>query len=300
MQYNKRGVINDRHNIMINTRKHIVLSTLLFIITIYLANNSFTLFCEDNSSITEQQFDLALPSTENGSYRKRMRKPKTKNKTKKITTYLDMDYEQLVAAKDIQKAKGNTSATIKYLEQLLKMCTDITLLAQHLLELADTFFIDGQFKKAAFIYNQYCALYPGSSQQEYALYRSIISSFACILSIDRDQTKTEETLALCELFLQQDHFTTYKIDVAQIQTKCHEQLAMSECNICSFYIQKGNIKAAEKRLARMRTFWLPKLSTLEPNIIALESQIAEKKEMIELKNTKLCKNTKNAHMANRF
>ena len=285
---------------MINTRKHIVSSTFLFIMNIYLAGNSLPIFCEDNNSITEQQFDLALPTTEKASHRKRMRKPKTKNKTKKVSTYLDMDYDQLVAAKDIQKAKGNTSATIKYLEQLLKMCTDITLLAEHLLELADTFFIDGQFKKSAFIYNQYCTLYPGSKQQEYALYRSIMSSFACILSIDRDQTKTEETLAFCELFLQQDHFTAYKTEVTQIQAKCHEQLAISECNICSFYIQKGNIKAAEKRLARVRTFWLPKLSTLELNIIALELQIAEQKELIELKNTKLCKNTKTAHMANRF
>ena len=62
---------------------------------------------------------------------------------------MDMEYEQLVKAKDTQKANGNTTATIKYLEQLLKLSTDITLIAQHLLELADALFDDKQFQKSA-------------------------------------------------------------------------------------------------------------------------------------------------------
>ena len=265
-------------------------------------SSSFTMNAESSSA---QTFDINIPQEpENATRRKRMRKSskKEKNETKKIRTYMDMEYEQLVQAKDIQKANGNTTGTIKYLEQLLKISTDITRLAEHLLELADALFEDKQFQKSAFVYNQYCTLYPGSEKQEYALYRSIVSSFACILSIDRDQSKTEETLALTELFLKQDHFTIYKEEVIQVQKQCYEHLAASECNICSFYLNKGSLKAVEKRLSKMRSFWLPKLPTLEPDIIALEAQVTEKKnefELLQNKNTELAQNSKN-HMANRF
>lgn len=280
---------------MIKTRKKALLS--LFFIT-----NFVTSFCTDTTEA--QLFDVNLPQqTEKISRTNRMRKPKNKKqKTKKTSTYLDFDYEQLVVAKDKQKAHGNTSATIKYLEQLLKLCTDVTLLSEHLLELADMFFIDGQFKTASRIYTQYCSLYPGSARLEYALYRSVESSFACILPFDRDQTKTEETLALVDLFLQQEQFSTHKEDVLRIQTKCHEQLAASECNICNFYLTGGRLTAAEKRLKKIRSYWLPKLPTLEPEIIALETQLAEQKEMLEAqahKNTELAHNSKK-HMSQRF
>lgn len=279
---------------MIKIRKYIILLPLLF---------SLNTVCIQNE--ISQVFDVQLPQkNEPTSRKKRMRKSSKKNEKqpKKIRTYLDMEYEQLVKAKDAQKSQGNVPATIKYLEQLLKMTTDITLLAQHLLELADALFDDKQFQKAAFVYNQYCALYPGSEKQEYALYRSIMSSFACILSIDRDQTKTEETLALTEIFLQQDHFKMYKEQVETIRKQCYEHLAASEFNICSFYVQKGSLKAAEKRLNKIRSFWLPKLPELESEIIVLETQITEKKEAFEAvakKNTELAHNSKK-HMSNRF
>ena len=289
---------------MIKTRNHIILSALSIIITACLAGSSLPISCHDDTTTTKQQFDVTLPVTEKESHKKRMRKPRNKKiKTKKIHTYMDMDYDQLVVAKNAQKAKNNIAATIKYLDQLMKLCNNITLLADHLLELADLLCADNQFQKAAHIYKQYCALYPGSEKQEYALYRSITSSFACILSVDRDQTKTEETLALTEQFLQQDLFTSYKNEVLTIRTQCHEQLAASECNICNFYLTRGKLTAAEKRLKKIRSSWLPKLPTIEPEIILLEAQLAEQKEeasSLTVKHTKLAHNKKTKHMADRF
>jgi len=289
---------------MKKTSKCIILSAFSFIITSCFADSSISTSCYDNNTPAVQQFDLALAPIEKASQKKRLRKPKNKApKQKKIRTYLDMDYDDLVIAKNIQKEKNNTLVAIKYLEQMMKLCNNITLLADHLVELADLFFEDEQFKKSAHLYTQYCSLYPGSEKQEYALYRSIASSFACILSVDRDQTQTEETLALTEIFLKQDHFTTYKDEVTQIQTQCCQQLASSECNICSFYLTRGRLNAAEKRLKKIRSYWLPKISTIEPNIIALETQLAEQKEEIESlhnKNTKLAHNKRSKHMADRF
>lgn len=280
---------------MVKTRKYIILSMFFLIIA--------------PRTKAEEVFDVNFPQqAENVSRTKRMRKAQKKSKTesevkeKKIRTYMDMEYDQLVQAKDAQRASGNLPSTIKYLDQLLKMTKDITLLAEHLLELADVLFEDKQFKKAGYIYSQYCALYPGSEKQEYALYRSIQSSFASRLSFDRDQTITEETVALADLFLKQDVFTLYRQEVIDIQRQCFEQLAESECNVCTFYINKGSLRAAEKRLNKIRTYWLAKLPSLEANITALETAFLEKKELAELMHTKnatLAQNGKK-HMANRF
>lgn len=227
-----------------------------------------------------QPANLTLPSSESPSHKKRMRKKSTK---KKIEKKIDAkNYDELVEAKDRHIANGSTIGAIKYLEQMIKLCNDITKLAQHLLELADLYFIDGDFKKAARLYTEFATLYPGNEKMEYALYRAICSSYALILSSDRDQTKTEETVGLTEIFLIQDHFVTYKEEVKQIQHQCYQQLATSECNICSFYLTRDRFTAVEKRLKKIRENWLPKLPSLETEIIALETQLATQKEAAEL------------------
>lgn len=293
---------------MIKTRKHIILSAFSLL-------HCPTTTCA--TSTNKQQFDINIAqeasTTDSAHHKKRMRKPLSSvatsqdtskdMKKKRNRTYMDFEYEELVQAKNVQRTKGNTHVTIKYLEQLLKLCTDITLLSEHLLELADVLYEDGQYRKAALVYTQYCSLYPGSAKQEYALYRSIISSFSCVLPIDRDQTQTEETVALAETFLKQDHFKQYKDEVAHIQTKCYEHLAASECNICNFYITRNKFPAAEKRLTKIRSYWLPKLATLEPTIIAMEAQLSEQKEKflaLHTPHTQLAQNTKAKHLADRF
>jgi outer membrane assembly lipoprotein YfiO len=295
---------------MIKTRKRMILAALLLLVSSYSINSA--------ASKNKQQFDIAIAqessAIESTQHKKRMRKPSSSDQTteekntpkikrKRNRTYMDFEYEELVKAKDVQRTKGNVHVTIKYLEQLLKLCTDITLLSEHLLELADVLYEDGQHSKASLVYTQYCSLYPGSVKQEYALYRSIISSFACILPIDRDQTKTEETVGLTEVFLKQDHFKQYRDEVAHIQTKCYEHLAASECDICNFYIARNKFPAAEKRLKKIRSYWLPKLATLEPTIIAMEANLTEQKEKIlavHTRPTQLAQNSKTKHMANRF
>lgn len=291
---------------MKKTRKQSTLSAFLFMIIACLTGSSLSVSCDNSITTTEQKFNVTLPVAEGqATHNKRMRKAnKKEKKVKRSRTYVDFEYDELARAKNVQVEKKNMHVAIKYLEQMMKLCSDITLLADHLLELADLFFTDGQFQKSAHLYKQYCALYPGSAKQEYALYRSIISAFACTLTVDRDQTKTEETLTLTEQFLQQDHFTLYKNEVTAIQLQCYERLAASECNVCSFYLTRGKLTAAEKRLTKIRSSWLPKLPTIEPTIIALETQLAEQKEQANLlnsaKHTKLAHNKRAKHMADRF
>jgi outer membrane assembly lipoprotein YfiO len=279
---------------VIKTRRHVILSAFSALITCCLINST--------APKNKQQFDIEMAEKQTPS-KKRETQDAPKSVKKRNRTYVDFEYEELVQAKNVQRTKGNTHVTIKYLEQLLKVCTDLTLLSEHLLELADVLYEDGQHNKATLVYTQYCALYPGSAKQEYALYRSAISSFACILPIDRDQTKTEETLGITEVFLKQDHFKQYRDEVAHIQTKCYEHLAASECNICNFYIMRNKFVSAEKRLAKIRSYWLPKLATLEPTVIAMESQLTEQKEKVlalQTPKTQLAQNSTTKHMANRF
>lgn len=297
---------------MINTRKRTILSAFLILITAATLHSGSLIISEDETTTNStQSIDLTLPSLETKPYKSRMRKKNKKTKKeKRMRTYMDMEYDELVAAKNVHVANNNIMSAIKYVEQLMKLCSDVTKLADHLLELADLFFQDGQFQKATLLYTEYSSLYPGSDKMEYALYQAIQSSFACVLPNDRDQTKTEETVGLTEIFLVQDHFVTHRESVKQIQTQCYEKLAASECNVCSFYVTRDRFASAEKRLKKIRSTWLPKLPNLESEIITLEAQLAERKEaaeLLRLKNTNpaahkelLAANKKPKRMTDRF
>ena len=254
-----------------------------------------------------QQLDLNLPSTDSKKQKSRMRKThggKNGEKTRKISTYRDMTYEELQVAKEQHRAHNNYMSAIKYVDQMIKLCDDVAVIGELLLEIADLLYLEGLFDKAAQKYAEYVALYPGGEKVEYALYKAIESSFACTLSNDRDQTKTEETLALAESFLKKDHFTTYTAQVTIIRDKCYAKLAESELNICSFYLARGRLKPAEKRLSSIREQWLPKLPELESSLLMFETDLMAQKEartqaaekaMLVAQNK-----TSKKHMADRF
>ena len=260
------------------------------------------------------QIDVTLPSTDSAKKKSRMRKTHSEKtvKEKKIYTYRDMDYDQLLVAKDAQLAAKNNSAVIKYLEQLIKICPDVAKKSDHLIEIADLMVQEGMHEKAALVYTEHSLLYPGSDQKQYVLSQAIESLYACTLPSDRDQSKTEETLALTEVYLSQDHFDQYRDEVSRIRAACNEKLVESECNVCSFYVSRGRFAAAQKRMEKIRTVWLPRQPTIEPQLLALEAEYAEKKDAFELtqqKNTEvvqksdtlqLADNKKTKRMVERF
>jgi outer membrane assembly lipoprotein YfiO len=288
---------------MLNSRKLYSL-LLLFFTYILVANDTKT---SESSSPTEshaQQLDLMLPSTDSKKQKSRMRKThggKNGEKTRKISTYREMTYEELQVAKEQHRSSNSYMSAIKYLDQMIKLCDDVTVIGEHLLEIADLLCLEGLFEKAAQKYAEYVALYPGGEKVEYALCKAIENSFACTLSHDRDQTKTEETLALAEAFLKQDHLNTYNSQVLEIRDKCYQKLVESELNICAFYVQRGRLKPAEKRLTAIRDTWLSKLPDIEPSLIVLETDVATQKNALEqqtAKTTLMAQNKK--HMTERF
>lgn len=227
-----------------------------------------------------QRIDLTLPSTETRAHKSRLRKSSKKKTQKKTLSH--MPYEELTIAKDRQLKAGNKDLAIKYIEQMMKLCNDVQILGELLLELSDLFFDLGNFQKSAMIYTEFTNLYPGNDKAEYALYRAILSTYYCTLETDRDQTQTEETVELADTFLEQTQFKQYHDEVRTIREQCYNKLAESEFNICSFYLNKGSYKAVDRRLQDLRDQWLQKLPDLEPHIIAFEADVAEKQQLTTL------------------
>lgn len=190
-------------------------------------------------------------------------------------TFSEMNFEELVEARERQKEKNNRSAMIKYTERMLKLCDDLKLLGDLMLELADLYFDDGAFSKAEIVYSRFNTLYPGSGHTEYALYKNILCSRYAMRSADRDQTKTEETVELAREFLNNSLFTSYRTDVEGILNECYECLFESECLVCMFYANDKRKRPALKRLESIRKTILAQAPQFEQRIINFECSIAE-------------------------
>jgi outer membrane protein assembly factor BamD len=286
---------------MINSRK------------LYLA--VITIFCITHvnaiHSIDSERIDLDLPSTDSQSQKSRMRKTEGK-KQEKASTYKDFTYEKLEVEKTKRTEQQDYSTAIKYAEQMIKKCLPddpnyVVKVSALLLEIADLLFKDSQYLKASQRYAEFAALNPGSDQIEYALYRAIESSSFCLNIADRDQTKTEETLALADSFLKQDHFTTYASQVNAIRHTCLTRLIESELSICSFYMRRQRLQSAEKRIMSIRLnesykAILEVSAPLAQEILMLENTLEEKKSLLQqqTKHIQLVENKRTKKMAERF
>jgi outer membrane assembly lipoprotein YfiO len=199
---------------------------------------------------------------------------------KKKKTLSDMNFDELMEAKNERLAKKDTEGAIRYLEKMVSASKDKEDLASVLMELADLFFDTGKLVKAEKLYSEFFTLYPGNEGVEKAHYKAILCSYYLTLDNDRDQTKTQETLTLANTFLdRKDIFKTYAQDVSSIQQQCYEKLCQSELNVTEFYLKRGKSKdiiAAQQRLDGLRKEYLEKVPAAEPHILALEIETAVK------------------------
>lgn len=187
---------------------------------------------------------------------------------------------ELQIAKEYSEALDNKAQTIVYLENMVKQCSDPAMLKEIYLELADLYFEQGSMDLAAKLYSSYVALYPGSPERAYVHYQAILCRFYTTFSHDRDQTKTEETLQLTQLYMdmatkQGELYKEYCDDVASIQKQCCKKLYAHELDIFNFYYKKGNYKAAQVHLDEIKRVYLSLLNEeIEPDLLALECNLA--------------------------
>lgn len=200
----------------------------------------------------------------------------------------DMNIAELRRAKEFALLSDNKDSGIKIIDRMIIVSTDQVEIAMLHLERADLHFDIGKFQKAGKCYEEYLKMYPGSDKIDEVKYKSILCRFYQTLDIDRDQSKTKNTLALANEYLKQpDVFNAYKKDVKDIQKKCCKKLLESEIYVFNFYLKRGSTKAAQTRLDFMREHYLPSIPEVEPELLSLEIDLATKLGDIErIKNKK--------------
>lgn len=211
-------------------------------------------------------------------------------KREKRNTMRTMPYEQLAAMKKQALEKNDFEVAIRCVERQLKLCDDIDEIAKLLIELGDLHFESGAKIKAEQIYAHFRTLYPGSQLVEYAHYKNILAAFHSTYSYDRDQTKTRAVIDLADEFLKQDLFVKYRDETENIRRQCFQKLFESEQGICQFHLDYKRPQAAKERIALARNELATQEPSLEPQLLLLESKIAQRcgdNTLYHLKKTEL-------------
>lgn len=231
--------------------------------------------------ITLMPFCLLGASKREKDKTKREERKKKVEEPKKFVS--NMDLSDLRKRKNDLIVSGSKDLAIKCLEKMIPLCTDVQELGVLMLEYADLLFDTGDLAKAGALFEQFVLLYPGNNKVEYASYKSILCSFYALLSTDRDQTKTKQTVALAQQFLNRSSvFREYAGQVQGILTTCHEKLLESELNIVSFYIKRGSYNAASVRLACIEEELNSSIPNLKPRLLTIECDMA-----LQLNNTQM-------------
>lgn len=194
-------------------------------------------------------------------------------------------YEQLKQHLHEYTQKGDAALALKYAEKMYAQCQNMEELCDLLLLCADLCFQQGNYKKASSLYNEFVRLYPSIAQKtEHAWYYAILcSENQQTPTTDRDQTTTRETITLAESFLKHKAlFTTYTKQVEEVIDRCSKRLLDHDMGIVNFYIRKGSLSTAEKRLALIRKDFLPTYTAAEPYVLVQECRLAGARNNTEL------------------
>ncbi len=236
----------------------------------------------NSQSISLAAISPALPSKPpkklSGSKRYYKRRFGSVKEKKKILR--DMSLQELETTKNTLVAENNKEIAVKYVERMLKLSKNVNQIAKLMIELADLFFDIGKLEKAELVYAQFTLLYPGNENIEYASYRAILCAFYSSLDAERDQSKTHDAINRADTFLErEDIFTIYSNEVKKIRTQCYHKIIDSEMSICSFYIHRGSLQAAQLRLDDVRKEWLLKAPDIETQLVTLQTEIDIKKQI---------------------
>lgn len=190
-------------------------------------------------------------------------------------TLSEMSYAQLCRRKNELILMGDYETAIRYLERMLRVIERPEQIVYIMLELGELFMKSGNYRKAERMYVDFVKLYPSNQFAEQAYVKAIEASWMQTLQPDRDQTKTESTIALIQEFLTRD--ALYSSDnvahVMAINEKCHEKLAESSILIAQNYVVLGQYGAAHKRIEAIAD-QVAKLTSVEPKYLEVTIELA--------------------------
>lgn len=185
-----------------------------------------------------------------------------------------MSEAELLEAKKYALEVKSYEYAITLLERFILICSDQDLQRKAQLELADTYFENGDFKNAGIYYQEYIMLYPGSKSKklDYAKYKNILCRFYVCLKPPLDQTQTRKTLLLIGEYLKNASDKNYVQEVKKIQQICYERIFEYESDILLFY-SKQKIHS-EARLKDLKIELEPVMNFFEPKLLELEMTLA--------------------------
>ena len=197
-----------------------------------------------------------------------------------------MTEKELRSIADLALQLGYKAEAVTFLTRLMVLLKSTLVIKNLKLKIADINFDRGALKLAGQEYEEFLKLYPGDKKAEYAQYKGLLSNFYTMLSADRDQTPTLNTISLADAFLEKNElYKQYNKDVQEIRTSCYYALYDNEVTIFEYYLKKGSNKAAETRLASLRKSYQTLLPDTEPKILHMEYRVAlAKNEPVRAKN----------------
>ena len=189
-----------------------------------------------------------------------------------------MTEAELRTVADLALQLGWQDEAVKFLTRLITLLKSTIAIKNLKLEIADINFDRGALKVAAAGYEEFLKLYPGDKKAEYAQYKGLLSNYYTILSADRDQTPTLNTIKLADAFLEKsDMYKQYNGDVKAIKERCYYTLYDNEVVVFEYYMKKGSSKAAETRLANLKKSYQKILPDTQPKNLHMEYRVAQAK-----------------------
>lgn len=205
--------------------------------------------------------------------------------SKKEKEVQDMNFDELkqktLAALDKQK---NELAT-ECLETLIAQNPDNQNIAEYKLMLADLYFNSGNLPSAYQLYEHYKEFYPSDQKAEFASYRAILSKFYQTLRIECDQTDTQQTIKLCDNYIDNVSYQEYEKDIVDIRNTCQRKIIDKEVYVFNQYLKEGKKRsgkrreakfdAARTRLQYLKGTYLEKNPALQARFTFLECKLAQ-------------------------
>mgnify|MGYP000905303864 CR=1 FL=1 len=124
---------------------------------------------------------------------------------------------------------------------------------ESLLALGDLYFTHKDYQSSLGSYQEFRMLYPTDPKASYALFRISLCHSKQLLTFDRDQTETINTIRSFESFLKLYPDSPYELEAREKLRDAKTLLAKNWLYIGKFYLKKNDKKAACKRFQDVKT-----------------------------------------------
>jgi len=181
-----------------------------------------------------------------------IKKQKNASKNKPSNPYpgillKDMNEKQLQEMLPYTKSVGEPEAVFKIFHFLVSNSSDQNNIKNYKIDLADYCYGIKDYEKSAFCYEEFCVLYPGCKESEYAQYKAILCWFNLCLNPCRDQHNTIKTITLIDEYLQKASNEKFIEESQTIRKQCRQKLFEHEMHVFEHYLKRKKHSSAQSR-----------------------------------------------------